>query len=283
MKSEIGVVIPCYQASKHLPHLLPPLLQSTLKPRVLVIDSSSTDGTAEIAKQMGAETHLISKKEFNHGTTREMGRQILRTPIIVMMTQDAYPTSEAMLQLLVKPLINKQASVSYAKQIPHDNASLLAAFHRQFNYPNESHIRSLADVDRYGVYTLFCSNSCAAYLNSSLDEIGGFSPTLFGEDTLAVAKLLHRGQRIAYVAEAVVRHSHDYTLKQEFIRHLDMGKARKSFQELLAICGPDTNRGKAYVWALLKELCVKAPHKIPYAILQTAIKYAGYKTGRFLA
>ena len=139
---------------------------------------------------------------------------------------------------------------------------------------------SLADIEKHGTYTFFCSNSCAAYRNAALNEIGGFAPTLFGEDTIAVAKLLHRGQRIAYVAEAIVRHSHNYTLRQEFSRHVDIGATRQGNQELLAICGSDNQRGKAYIRALLTELWQHAPCQIPYALLQTATKYAGYQLGR---
>lgn len=280
MKNQLGIVIPCYQAAKLLPRCLPPLLQSPLKPRVLIIDSSSTDGTVEIAKKMGAETLVIPKHEFNHGTTRERGRHHLNTSLVVMMTQDAFATSIDMLNHLITPLVEQKASISYARQLPHNQASIFAAFPRQFNYPIVSHIRSLADVERYGAYTFFCSNSCAAYLNSALDEIEGFSPVLFGEDTIAVAKLLHRGHRIAYVAEATVHHSHDYTLRQEFQRHYAMGLTRKVHQELFAICGSDSKRGKAYVQALLTELWRNAPMRIPYALLQTFVKYTGYCLGR---
>ena len=155
-----------------------------------------------------------------------------------------------------------------------------ASFPRKFNYPKDSQVRSIDDCKTYGAYTFFCSNSCAAYLNSALDEIGGFAPTRFGEDTIAVAKLMHRGHRIAYAAEAIVHHSHDYTLKQEFLRHFEMGISRKQHQELLSICGPDSQRGKTYVRSLLREIWNDAPNKIPYALLQILAKYAGYQLGR---
>lgn len=280
MTTQIGIVIPTFQAAKHLPHCLPPLLQSPLKPRILIIDSSSRDGTVEIAKEMGAETCVIPQNEFNHGSTREKGRRMLSTPIIVMLTQDAYAESPDMLEHLVAPLLQKRASFSYARQLPHAGAGFFASFSRSFNYPAESHIRSIDDIGTYGSYTFFCSNSCAAYLNSALDEIGGFSKILFGEDTIAAAKLLHRHHRVAYAAEARVRHSHDYTLKQEFRRHFDMGLARKSYGELLSIAGSDKQRGKAYVQEMLKKLWRELPSGIPYAILQTCAKYSGYRLGQ---
>ena len=44
---------------------------------------------------------------------------------------------------------------------------------------------------------------------TSLNEIGGFDPVLTSEDYFAVAKLLLKGYKIAYVAESVVVHSRD--------------------------------------------------------------------------
>ncbi len=280
MHPSIGIVIPTFQAAKHLPHCLPPLLHSPLKPRLLIIDSSSTDNTVKIARSMGAETLIIPQSEFNHGKTREKGRQYLNTSIVVMVTQDAYATSIHMLEHLVKPLLEHQASIAYARQLPHRNASVFASFARCFNYPPLSHIRSLQDIQTYGIYTFFCSNSCAAYLNKALDEIDGFPSVLFGEDTVVVAKLLHRQHRIAYVAEAEVYHSHDYTLKQEFCRHFDIGLARRTYQDLLTIGGSDNQRGKAYARAILKKLWQTSPLQIPYAILQILAKWSGYRLGQ---
>lgn len=60
---------------------------------------------------------------------------------------------------------------------------------------------------------------------------------MFGEDTLSVAKLLDAHHKIAYVAEAEVYHSHDYTLKEEFFRQYEMARARESFQHLISIAG----------------------------------------------
>jgi rhamnosyltransferase len=185
-----------------------------------------------------------------------------------------------MLEYLVAPLINHSATVSYARQLPHQNASVLATFARQFNYPDSSHVRSLEDKDRYGAYTFFCSNSCAAYLNTALDEIGGFPPVLFGEDTVCVAKLLHREHRIAYVAEAEVFHSHDYSLKEEFTRHFDMGLARQSVKALTEVAGTDHQRGKVFVRDLLKQLWQDHPLLIPYACLQILTKFCGYSIGK---
>ncbi len=282
MKSlpSVGVALVTLNAQAHLPHNLPLLAQSALKPHLLVVDSSSTDATVSLAKEMGAEVLTIPRKEFNHGTTRELARKHLGTEIVVMMTQDAYPANSQTLDLLVAPLIQKQASLAYARQIPHHGASLLAAFARFFNYPETSHIRRWADRAQYGVYTIFCSNSCAAYSNAALDQIGGFKPVLLGEDTEATAALLQQGHRIAYVAEAEVHHSHDYNLWQEFCRSFDTGLVRRGYIYLSACSEQDRGRGYAYVKELTRYLWQHAPHQLPYAYLHTLCKWGGYEIGR---
>jgi len=276
----IGCVVVTLNALDHLSHCLLPLLQSPLKPRVLVVDSSSTDGTIEIAKTLGAETLVIPRGEFNHGSTREKARCLLATDIICMHTQDAYFIDNMALGKMVAPILENKAQASYARQIPHPEADFFEAFARSYNYGSESHIRGIDDVDKYGVYTFFCSDSCAAYSNRALDEVGGFPTVLLGEDTVAVAKLLRKGYKIAYEAEALVRHSHRYSLSQEFKRSFDTGIARMDYQELLKCNDSDSKRGMDYVQKMMKQLIKEAPHRLPYAFANVFSRWLGYRIGQ---
>lgn len=275
----IGVAIFTYNSQHHLKHCIPPLLASPLSPTLLVIDSSSSDDSVKEAENLSVETLTIPKKAFNHGLTRELARKRLNTDIVVMMTPDAYPIDNQLLTLLTAPILSHQASIAYARQIPHEKASFWETFPRSYNYPQKSHIRSIDDAKTYGPYLFFCSNSCAAYRNAALDEIGGFQKVLIGEDTCATAKLLQRGHKIAYVAEAVVKHSHRYSLKQEFHRYFDTGLARRGYRNLIALGGRDESRGKNFLVAMNKQLAKEKPYLIPYGLLHTATKWLGYKLG----
>jgi len=279
MAKSIGCVFITHNAKKHLPHCLPPLLLSPLKPRVLVMNSSSGDGTVELAESLGAETHVIPRVSFNHGTTRELARKLLKTDIVVMMTPDAYLVDEHALEKLVRPLLDDKAAVSYARQIPHHGADFFESFPRDFNYPAHAHIRGIDDLKKYGVYTYFCSNSCAAYSNEALNEIGGFERLLLGEDTVAVAKLLRTGHKIAYAADALVHHSHRYSLAEEFRRSFDTGLARRGYADLLRSPKGDQGRGLDYVRAMNKQLLFKAPQLIPYGFFHVVAKWIGYRIG----
>ena len=279
-KRSVGVAILTLNAEFLLPNCLPPLMASSLRPRILVVDSSSSDKTVLIAREMGVETRVIPQNDFNHGLTREMARKLLNTDIVVMMTPDAIAMHHAVLNHLIEPILQGKAAVSYARQVAHNEACFFESFPRKFNYPEESQLRSIHDLETYGVYTFFCSDSCAAYCSHALDEIGGFKETLFGEDTIAAAELLRAGHKIAYQADAVVRHSHRYSLKQEFKRHFDIGIFRMKNDDLFSCSGSVNKRGAAYLSNMLTELWHTNRRLIYYAFLQTGVKWLGYQLGR---
>lgn len=274
------VILITHNAKRHLQHCLPKILESTLRPKILLVNSSSQDGTVEEAKRYGVDTLVIPRMEFNHGATRELARKRAGGEISIFMTPDAYLATPDALEKLISPLVEGRAETSYARQIPHLGAKKLESFQREFNYPNESHIRSIADVKRFGIYTFFSSNSCAAYVNQALDQAGGFSPVLLGEDTLAVAKMLRLGMRVAYAADAKVHHSHGYNLKQEFQRSFDTGLARASYASALYCQGTVEDLGKLYVRNLIGKLAKENPGLLPYAFAHTFMKALGYYMGK---
>jgi rhamnosyltransferase len=49
MNESVGIVIPTLNAERCLSNCISPLLNSALKPRILVVDSSSTDNTVRMA------------------------------------------------------------------------------------------------------------------------------------------------------------------------------------------------------------------------------------------
>ena len=275
----VGVAVITYRAVSLLPKCLPPLLASPLRPKLLVVNSSSNDGTVELARQMGTNVLVVPRHQFNHGTTREIARRHLGTDICVMMTPDATPVSTDLLAHLVRPIAEGRASVAYARQIPRDGADFFEAFPRHFNYPDRSELRSFRDVTALGPQTFFCSNVCAAWSNAALDSIGGFAPTLSLEDTIAVEKLLAAGHSIAYCADAVVAHSHNYNLAQEFRRHFDTGYVRAEQRQILLAHGADERRGVSYASQLLSRLVREQPHAIPRGLASLICKYFGYRLG----
>jgi len=276
-RKTISIVIVTYNAEKTIFTLLSKIDFSKYK--VFIIDSSSIDNTLKICKKFNCIIKTIDKSEFNHGATRELGRGLSNSDIVVHLTQDAIPKNLETINTLIKPLINEEVSIAYARQIPRDDANLIESLLREYNYPSRSQIRSIEDKFTYGVYTFFCSDSCAAWSNKALDSIGGIKPTLTNEDYFSCAELLIKGHKIAYVSDAEVIHSHKYSLKEEFQRMFDTGYVRAKNPWIQDAVGKAGKRGKQYLIFILRKIWVQQPTLIPYAIIQTIVKYLGYSVG----
>jgi rhamnosyltransferase len=274
----VGVVILTLNGAKEIAWALAPVLASRAVTKTLVVDSSSTDETAKIARELGAEVVVSPRSEFNHGATREYARGIVGTEIVVFLTQDVVP-EVGFIEPLVAPIISGEVVVAYSRQLPHRGADFFEAFPREFNYPAQSNTRRLVDATKHGVYTFFCSDSSAAYLNKTLDEIGGFKPTLTNEDYFAVAALLRTGHKIRYVAESRVEHSHRYSYVEEFKRYFDTGYVRAENPWVNAIAGAAEGRGASFLRQMLRQLARRRPFMLPYAVMQTGVKWVGYRVG----
>lgn len=280
----VSVIIPTRNGAATLDDLLTMLArQTTSFAEVLVVDSSSDDDSVAIARRHGAEVTVIPQSGFDHGGTRTMMAERARGDILLFLTQDAVPAGADAAQKLLAPLLaDEGVVVSYGRQLPSPGASPFAAHLRLFNYPPRSRIRSLEDRAELGLKTAFASNSFAAYKKSALAEAGYFQTGLiFGEDACAVGRLLLRGWKVAYVAEAEVYHSHNYNWRQEFRRSFDIGVLHVTEQWLLDTYGRAEGHGLRYVRSELASLMSLGKLRLlPSSLIRNGLKYAGYRLGR---
>ena len=276
----VGVVIPTYNAGRQLIACLRPVLASPLNARILVVDSSSKDGTAQLAMEMGVEVISIPQHEFNHGATREMARHRVDGEIVVMLTQDSVLTSPDSLRQIVAAFDDPAVVAAYGRQLPRADAKPIGAHARMFNYPELTRIKARSDAGELGIKTPFISNSFAAYRQNALDAVGGFPGHLIvGEDTFAAARLLLAGGKIAYVAEATVFHSHHHSVLQEFRRYFDIGVFFQREHWIKEAFGRAESEGRRFVLSEFRYLLTNAPYLIPSAMLRTVTKYLAYRLG----
>jgi len=282
----ISIIIPTLNGGELFGEVLKSIVSQDLseKYELLVYDSSSTDDTAARAEAFGAEVIRVRREDFDHGGTRSMAAKKAAGDILVFMTQDAVISEPGALSALIAPLLKKDSpvDVTYGRQLPAQGATLAAAHLRLFNYPELTLQRSYEDRGKYGLKTVFVSNSFAAYKKAKLAAIGYFQNNLiFGEDTCAVGRLLLHGSAILYVAEATVYHSHNYTLLQEFKRHFDIGVLHSTEKWLLKEYGRAEGHGASYVQSALScFLNNKAWSLLPDLIIRCGVKYLGYNLGR---
>ena len=280
----ISVIIPTCNATRTLAELLAVLALQTLQPdEILVVDSSSDDDTVGIAMQYGAKVTVIDRQQFDHGGTRSEMARMARGDLLVFFTQDAVPATRDALARLAEPFADHDdIAVAYGRQLPGSEATWIAASLRRFNYPEQPSVRGFDDRARHGLKTVFVSNSFAAYRKQALAEAGYFKNGLiFGEDTCTVGRLLERGYRIAYVSEAKVYHSHNYSLSEDFRRSFDIGVLHAMESWLIETYGHAEGIGFRFVRQQLRELGHQGRISLMAEVLtRTVLKYCGYRLGR---
>ena len=259
-----------------------PLLDCVPADQVLIVDSSSSDGTADLARTSGFRVEQVPRHAFNHGGTRQWAAGLVpEADILVFLTQDAVLASSQMIALLLEPFRDSAVAISYGRQLPRPGARPIEAHARLFNYPATSALHTLDSRAHLGFKSIFVSNSFAAYRRTALEAAGGFpSDVILGEDTVTAARLLLLGWKIAYVSDALVYHSHDYTIAQEFRRYFDVGVLHSRQSWLLREFGGASGEGGRFVRSELAYLMTHQPFAIPSALLRTAAKLVGYRLGR---
>lgn len=278
----IACIIPTYNGKSDLERLLNSLKTQSIEFDIFVVDSSSTDGTGQLARNHVRKVTVIPTFEFNHGGTRQcMVDQNPAYDVFVFLTQDSCLGHSEAIERIVEPFADSLVGAVCGRQLPHLGASPFAQHARFFNYPEGLQIRSMADAAQLGIKTPFMSNSFAAYRAECLKAVGGFPRhVIFAEDMYAAAKMLLAGWKVAYAGNAQCLHSHSYTVAQEFERYFDMGVFHARERWIRQQFGGAGGEGMRYVKSELKFLGLRRLHLWPSAIIRNGAKLLGYKLGQ---
>ena len=286
---KIDVIIPTYKPDKSLVELIDNLEKQSVRPEHIIImntekkywdDFAAGAGVAPEEKYENIIIEHVSKKEFDHGETRNRGVSLSSADYFLMMTQDAFPRDKALIASLAKAL-DEDVAAAYARQYPKADCNLAERYSRKFNYPNEFIRKTQADVSRLGIKTYFCSNVCAMYRRDIYDKIGGFThKTIFNEDMVYAGNACQKGYAICYVPEAGVVHSHNYTCMQQFHRNFDLGVSQTDHPEIFGNISSETE-GKKMVGQTVKHFQhIGKGYLIPHYITMCGFRWLGYKLGR---
>ena len=223
----------------------------------------------------------IEKKDFRHGKTRDLGAAMSDADIIIFMTMDSCPADETTIEKLIRPIAEGRAAVSYARQIPAEDADAVEAVTRGFNYPAEPQLKTKADIETLGIKTIFSSNVCAAYDRKIFDELGGFgSDTDFNEDTIFASKAIEAGYAVSYTADAAVIHSHSYSGRQQYRRNYLIGKNHAEHPEVFGKYPSEGEGVKLVKYTAAELMKTGRGYLIPKLVWISGCKYLGYRAGR---
>jgi rhamnosyltransferase len=190
---------------------------------VVVVDSGSEDGSVEVARRAGAAVLEIPALEFDHGATRNRAAGAARGDVLVFTSQDAYAERDDWLARLTAPLADERVAGVYGRQLPHHHATPPERYFLDFLYGPRSRAQSLAGGAGISMQTTLFSNVNAAMRRELFARYPFAEDMIMSEDQEWSRRVLLDGYELRYVADAPVRHSHDYTLKAAFRRFFDSG------------------------------------------------------------
>ena len=284
----IDVIIPTYKPGAEFVRVIRGLHNQSVKINRVIIMNTEEAFFKGVANDLQkfidegfVEVHHILKQDFDHGNTRREGIAKSKADIFVMMTMDAVPADDKLIENLIRPLSDDKVAASYARQLPKEGASRREQITREFNYPDVSVLKSSKDYDRLGIKTFFCSNVCCAYSRRIYDKLGGFvTRAIFNEDMIYAGQAVKQGYMISYTAEAVVYHSHDYGAIEQFRRNVDLGISQADHPEVFDGFRSETE-GVRMVKMVITRL-IKGGRwyeVVPYVWI-SAWKLMGYRMGK---
>ncbi len=279
----IDVIIPTYKPDEKLDRNLRMLGRQTVRPdRILLINTEEAlFKSREFSRLPQAEIVHIAKSEFDHGGTRNRAAAMCDGDIMVLMTQDAVPADEHLIEELLKPFADEEVCAVYGRQMADYKDNPLEAFTRIFNYPKKSRVKSARDLPELGIKTFFCSNVCAAYRKSVYDQLGGFPVhTIFNEDMIFASRLIESGKKIAYAADARVWHWHNYTAWQQLTRNFDLAVSQVDYGGLFLQVKSESEGIRMVTMALRYFIRKGRWSYLPHIVVQNGAKYIGYKLGQ---
>lgn len=245
---------------------------------ILVVDTSSTDGTRDIARKHSARIYTITQDEFSHGGTRNMAARIAQGEVLAFLSQDATPMGKTWLKELVSPLKDHNIAGVFGGQVPREDAPPMEKFFYSVRFPDVRKKRTLIRGSEISLDHIFFSNVNSAMRRELLIENPFDDTIIMSEDQEWAKRVLLDGFDTLYEPKAAVVHSHNYTLNTAFRRYFDsahslMEVTDETFRNF-------TKAGFSYTWDELSYVLKNYPKKVPYLFLYDFSKVAGTFFGR---
>ncbi|MCC8139098.1 MAG: glycosyltransferase family 2 protein [Lachnospiraceae bacterium] len=280
---KVDVLVPVYRPGDQLKKLLERLkAQKYPLHRIILMNTEEAYFPAGLdEKYENVEVHHLKKEDFDHGGTRDAGMRLSEADIVVCMTQDALPADTRLIDELLRPFADSSVWASYARQLPRKDCREVERYTRSFNYPEESRVKGLADIDELGIKTFFCSNACAAWRRDRYLEFDGFTRrTIFNEDMILAGRFVQGGGKIAYCADARVYHSHNYSAPQQFHRNFDLAVSQTMHPEVFGGLRSESEGIRLVKKSLRYCMQIGKPWLMLQVLTQSAGKFLGYRMGQ---
>ena len=219
MAVEASIVIRTLNEAKHVGALFQGIHEQNYTDwEIILVDSGSTDGTVDIARQNGATIYHIPRDEFTFGRSLNLGCGKAKGSYLVFASGHVRPTNNNWLRNLIEPFGEPSVAMVYGRQRGTDSNRLSEVRDLQMNYAAASSI--LVNQPN--------GNNGNAAIRYDLWRRNPFDESLPGLEDVDWAKRIQKeGYRVYYAADASVYHIHEETLRQVYSRFLREAMASK--------------------------------------------------------
>ena len=266
MSKSVAIIMRAKNEMPHVRRVFEMLKHQTFSGYDLfAIDSGSTDGTFQALEENGGNLVQIPPGDYVPG--KVLNAAIARTdhPVIVFLNADAIPQSGNWLEKLVLPVVGNVADATFSKQVARPDARFIVAYDYERAYTPEKIAPGF-----------FSAVACA--FRRELWDRHRFPETGYAEDVAWAEACMADGARFRLLADSVVEHSHNYTLKELYRkRH----RQALTFDELpsigkrLVLCGREVIRDFLHASSKLKFNTI--PYNIAYRITIHRAIFQGLK------
>ena len=215
-------ILPTRNVEKNIENLLESIYsQNTDHEIEILIMDSSDDKTPQIVKKYPVKFVRVEPEDYNYGGTRNLGAEMTSGDFLVFLSTDVEIRDKKWLSKLLRHFTDPKVAGVYGRQLPKENATPMEKFFILNTYSAESYTLSLNEGQKLEKGFLF-SNTNSAIRRSVWEKIK-LPEMLKSEDQEWAKRALLAGYKIVYDSEAVVYHSHNYTLKKVFQEYFDSG------------------------------------------------------------
>jgi rhamnosyltransferase len=258
--------------------------QGEWEKEVVLVDSSSEDGTPERARQYGAKVHVIPRHEFHHSITRNLGATLSAGDYLVYLGGDAWPAHEHWLERLMAPLSeSERIAACYGRHLPKPECDPINRFRLSWNYGPDRLDKCLARASDLGHRLCFFSTVNCVIRRRVWDQFRFPEDVSIFEDATFARKVINAGFTTCYIPEAEVVHSHNLRAMQIFHRYRDVGYIYSQYAIANRREKSYGSEGVSYLKAGFQQIRTEAG--LGWAgrfIIHTAFGYFGLVWGRLL-
>ena len=283
---DVDIVCPVYKGYNYLESLYNSIINQNnvnINKIVFAITDSNDeemDKIREFVKQKNISYFEVSKNEFSHSLTRQKAiEQYCLSNIVIMISQDIMPTNNDVFYNLTKDINDGNSVYNYARQICTNKS--IEKYIRKKNYPENSFYVNKDDIENKQLMAFFASDACSAYNRDVFLKVGGYGgfDVMMNEDQLYSKIILEAGYKKKYCADAIVEHSHKYSLKQLYKRYYETGRFYKEVKVFDKY--KSTESGISLALYVLKQAIIHLDIPVLFRWLpDMTSRYLGMRKGR---